>query len=150
MSSLCFLSVSRITSCTSLTVRRTPFGRCFSRALVTSAVSFLAILVVAVLIAYNLIGQIRVAFKSGDRLSLAAEQIIKLEIKNKELKKRLAEVKSAGFLEQQIRDKLGLVKEGETLVVIPQAVIDQVLALNQKVEKVRLPNPLGWWRLFFK
>ncbi|MBI4036592.1 septum formation initiator family protein [Candidatus Daviesbacteria bacterium] len=103
-----------------------------------------------IIIAYNLIGQILSTVHSGDKLSQAMDRLHKLEIKNKELKKKLEGVKSPQFLEQQARDKLGLVKEGEVLVIIPQEKIDQVLGLSKKVEEVKLPNPLGWWKLFFK
>lgn len=113
-------------------------------------VIFIAILVAFLIIGYNLFGQIISTLKSGERLDLAAEKLHQLEIKNRELKKRLEQVKSPEFIEQQSRDKLGLVREGETLIVIPEERIDQILSLNKKMEEVKLPNPLGWWKLFFK
>lgn len=108
----------------------------------------IAILIVS-LVAYNLVNQIYVAFKASDRLSEAAGRLYNLEIKNKELKNKLEEVKTQEFIEAEARDKLGLVKEGETVVVISQEKIKQVLGAK-RMEEIKLPNPLGWLRLFFK
>lgn len=105
---------------------------------------------IIVLIIYSLISQILGASKSGDRLSKAAEELTKLQMENKELKNRLALIKSSSFVEQQARDKLGLAKPGETVVVIPQEALDKVLGASKKIEEIRLPNWLGWWRVFFK
>lgn len=106
--------------------------------------------IVAVAITWSLIGQIMTTLKSGDRLQEATERLHKLEVKNKELKRKLEEVKTPAFLEEQARDKLGLVREGETIVIIPQEKLDRVLGVTKKVEEVKLPNWLGWLKLFFK
>ena len=108
------------------------------------------ILLIVFIVAYNLISQIFDALKSGERLSRQAEEVYKLELKNKELKKRLSEIKSEQFIEEQARNKLGLAKKGETLVIIPEEKIRQVLGATQSAQEARLPNWLGWWRLFFK
>ena len=107
------------------------------------------VILVVLLIIYNLINQISTSFKAGEILLQAADKVNKLEIKNKELKKRLSEIKSPAFIEQQARDKLGLSKEGETVVVIPQEKIKQVLG-EKAVSVPRLPNWQGWLRLFWK
>lgn len=99
--------------------------------------------------AYNIIGQIANALKAEERFQDIVETLHKLEIKNKELKAKLEYVKSPEFIETQARDKLGLVKEGETLVIIPDEKIKQILNQDHKSPEVKLPNPLGWWKLFF-
>lgn len=104
---------------------------------------------ITLLIAYNLIVQIFDALKSSERLSLEAEKLSRLEVKNRELKEQLARVKSLEFIEEQARDKLGLARTGETIVIIPEDKLQEVLGLSKKVGEVRLPNWLGWWRLFF-
>lgn len=109
----------------------------------------LAILI-AILVSVNLIGQIFEATKSSDRLSQEAEELYKLQEENKQLKKRLSETQSEQFLEEQARNKLGLVKKGETLVVIAEEKIREVLGATQSAQELRLPNWLGWWRIFFK
>lgn len=106
-------------------------------------------LIVVIVIAYNLIGRIIEAVSSSERLSQAAEELYQLEMKNKELKKTLSEIKSTDFIEKQARDKLGLAKEGETVVIIPPEVLERVLGESKRLEEVKLPNWLGWWKVFF-
>lgn len=105
--------------------------------------------IVAVAITWSLIGQIMTTLKSGDRLQEATERLHQLEVKNKELKHKLEEVKTPAFLEEQARDKLGLVKEGETIVIIPEEKLNQVLGITDKIEEIKLPNWQGWLKLFW-
>lgn len=106
--------------------------------------------ILAGVIIYNLVGTIVAALKSEERFAKSIDALSRLQIQNQELKKKLAQVKKPEFLEQQTRDQLGLSKPGETVVVIPAEKIDQVLGLNKKLEEARLPNWLGWWKVFFK
>ncbi len=108
-----------------------------------------SIILVVLLFTYNLLKQISDALKSGDRLSSAAEIVYKLEAKNRELKKKLTEINSAEFIEKQARNKLGLSKNGETIVIIPEEKLKSILGASHSAE-IRLPNWLGWWRVFFK
>lgn len=89
------------------------------------------------------------AIKSGERLSDSVNAVYKLEIKNKELKKRLAEVQSPDFIEKEVRNKLGLSKKGETVVVIPEDKLKLILGASTSAQ-IRLPNWLGWLKVFFK
>lgn len=117
----------------------------------TKKISFTAIILISVFIAYNLIIQIFQALHSGDRLSLATEILYKLEVENKRLKERLEQTKTDEFIVEQARNKLGLVKKGETLIVIPEDKINQVLSASQSAkEEERLPNWVGWFRLFWR
>lgn len=115
--------------------------------MIRKIVPIVAVLLV-LLVVYNLVNQILGAFKSSDRLSQAVEKVYSLEAKNKELKKQLAEIKSPKFVEQQARDKLGLSKAGETVVIIPEQKIKAVLGTSQPAQ-IRLPNWQGWLRIFF-
>lgn len=107
--------------------------------------------IVFIFIVYSFAVRIFTAFKAGDRLTEAANRLHKLEVQNKELKAQLEEVSSPDYIEKQARDKLGLAKEGEVVMVIPEEKIKQVLGAKKDVqEEERLPNWLGWVRLFFK
>lgn len=107
------------------------------------------IILIALLLAYNLVNQIYDAVKSGERLSQEAEQVYQLEAGNKELKKKLAEIKSPQFIEEQARNKLGFGKIGETVVIIPEEKIRQILGASESAQQARLPNWLGWLRVFW-
>ena len=113
-------------------------------------IGIIFIFLVLLVIAFNLITQIMSALKAGDRLTQAAQRLEEVEVKNKELKKQLQEASSQEFIERQARDKLGLARDGETVVVIPDEKIRQVLGEAKiSIEEHRLPNPLGWFKLFF-
>lgn len=106
--------------------------------------------IVAVFVVYNLLSQILDALKSSERLSTEADSLYKLEAKNKELKLKLSQIQSPAFIEKEARNKLGLGKQGETLVIIPDEKIKEVLQASASAKEARLPNPLGWWKVFFK
>lgn len=101
-------------------------------------------------IGYKLLTQIADAIKSGDRLSTQAEEVYKLEIKNRELKNRLKQIQSSEFIEDVARNKLGLSKPGETIFIIPEKKIKEILGTSSSAREIRLPNWLGWWKVFFK
>lgn len=107
-------------------------------------------IIVAVFVVYSLLIQILNALKSGERLSTEADILYKLEAKNKELKKNLSRIKLPEFIEKEARNKLGLSKPGETIIVIPDDKIKEILQGSASAQETRLPNPLGWWKLFFK
>ncbi len=112
-------------------------------------IGFLLVIIVIGIIFYNLIMQLLDATKSSERLTKAVEELYQLEAKNKELKKQLEKVQSREFIEEQARNKLGLGKKGETVVIIPDEKIRQVLGESKKNMEERLPNWLGWWKVFF-
>jgi len=103
---------------------------------------------IVLILSLNVIGQILSTLKSGERMDQATEKLHKLEVENRNLKNKLENVKSNDFIEEEARNKLGLAKEGEIIVVIPDETIDLILG-KKKAEIVRLPNYLGWWKLFF-
>lgn len=107
------------------------------------------IILVVLAVFYNLITQIMEATKSGERLSLAADAVYKLEAKNKALKDKLTKIQSPQFLEEEIRDKLGLSKKGETVVVIPEDKLKLVLGTSSSAQ-IKFPNWLGWIKVFFR
>lgn len=108
-----------------------------------------AIILVVLVIAYNLMTQILEATKSGERLSEAADIVYKLEAKNRELKNKLIQIQSPDFIEEEIRNELGLAKKGETLVIIPEEKLKLVLGASA-ADQIGLPNWLGWWKVFFR
>lgn len=114
----------------------------------TKRIALGAVILVGLVVAYNLITQIMEATKSGERWSQAAETVYKLEAKNKELKKKLTQIKSPQFIEEIARNKLGLGKPGETVVIIPEDKLKLILGASSSA-KVRFPNWLGWLKVFW-
>jgi len=62
---------------------------------------------------YELIGK-------RDVIRYRQEQVSKLEMENKNLKIALEEAQNQVFLEKEVRNRLGLVKPGETLVLMEE------------------------------
>lgn len=77
-------------------------------------------------------------------------RVDKLKQENVELKRKVEEVQSQDYIEQQLRDELGLVKEGEIVLVLPD---DETLRsfapkLEEEEEKLPDPNWKKWLKLF--
>ena len=73
------------------------------------------------------------------------EKLAKIEKENEELKAYLDYIESDSFLEKEARNSLGMSKEGETMVILPQKVkADDKVAFSP-------PSPAWrqWWQLFF-
>lgn len=113
-------------------------------------ITLATVILIALLIAYNLISQILDAVRSGERLSQEAEEVYQLEAQNRQLKKRLSEIQSLDFLEEVARNKLGFGKKGEIVIIIPEEKIRQILGATASAQEARLSNWLGWWKVFFK
>ena len=66
---------------------------------------------------------------------------------NELLTKRLVEVSSDSFVEREARDKLGMGKEGEVIVILPKMTNDKLQITNQSENK---PNWKRWWDLYVR
>lgn len=74
-----------------------------------------------------------------------AQELTKLREENMTLERTLQDIGGEAYAEKIARDKLGMVREGETIVIMPQEENS-----NQKTEnKEALPNWKKWWKLFF-
>lgn len=77
-------------------------------------------------------------------------KVEELKSANLKLEEDLARVKSEEFIERQLRDKLGLAKPGEIVLVLPDAETLKKLAPKMEEEKETLPDPpwRKWIQLF--
>ncbi len=71
----------------------------------------------------------------------------KLKAENQQLKQELEYKKSNQFAEAEIRNKLGLAKEGETVVILSQN--QNQVDSSQLAQKPEKPNWQKWKDLFF-
>lgn len=76
--------------------------------------------------------------------------IAKMRAENAELESEVNDAQSQVFIEKQIRDKLGLAREGEAIVILPDADTLRKLAPSQSQEADTLPDPTWkkWLKLF--
>lgn len=74
-----------------------------------------------------------------------------LRKENEALKQELEYKKSQEYKEEEIRNKLGLAKEGETVVVVPgsEQGNEKLETGNNEDRGEELANWQKWWELFF-
>jgi cell division protein FtsB len=78
------------------------------------------------------------------------KRVDKLKEENQRLETKLREVRDIEFVEKQLRDKLGLAKEGEIVIVLPEDEVLRKLAPEIQEEEEVLPDPNWekWMQLF--
>ncbi|MFC1790275.1 septum formation initiator family protein [Patescibacteria group bacterium] len=102
------------------------------------------------LCSFAIIGLSRNLFKllqAEKRVGQAQEELELIKKEQGELQKKKAYIESEDFVEQQARDKLSMVKKGETLVILPTG----VLSNNYSVESEGKRELANWekWLLVF-
>ncbi len=86
-------------------------------------------------------------YKVNSEVAGLQTEIARLEKQNQDFGQLVKYLNSDIFIEQEAKLKLGLKKEGENLVVIP----DQALPTQTDTQKdvQVLSNPAKWWAYFF-
>jgi len=100
-----------------------------------------------VLVSFGLIRSLWDTWRRGDQVAQRREVLKKEQDKNSKLTKQLEVATSAAFIEREARNKLGLAKEGETIVLMGTPIPED----TQPQSTVRTPLSRWqlWWRLFF-
>lgn len=68
------------------------------------------------------------------------------EARKQQLLQKLTEATTSAFIEREAREKLGLVKEGDTVVLVP-AVSSEIT--DETAGGKGMPHWKKWWKLFF-
>src|SRR5258708_3113771 len=105
----------------------------------------LIILVFLLVIMANFANSIYHLWRKKDLLQHVQKQLDREEAENKRLKAELSESNSPQFIEKEARNKLFLVKSGETTILIPQDL--QKENQTPKSKGVQ-PNWVRWKTLF--
>lgn len=110
-----------------------------------------AILVVSVLLFFALFRNVSKMKDAEKKIQEAQKRVESLTEEKKELTEKLEEVNTRFYLEKQLRDQLGLAREDETVVVLPEGDILAKLAPQYHEEEETLPDPnwKKWYKLFF-
>ena len=104
-----------------------------------------------ILLTLSLARNVARILKAGQKVEEAVSRVEKLKEENEELKKRLETVGSQEYIEKQLRDNLGLAKQGEEVIVLPDEETLRALAPRIQQEQESLPDPnwKKWMKLFF-
>ena len=98
------------------------------------------------IIIVSLVGSIITIYKKKDVVGERNAALVRVESENARLKSRLSEVERPEFVEKEARDKLGLVKPGEVVVLVGKHATASPDVLRSSTE---LPRWQQWWQLFF-
>ena len=85
-----------------------------------------------------------------NRIQREREKVQKLEEEGKILEEELKKMQGNEYLETQLRDKLGLAKKGESIVILPDSETLKSLVPEIPDEKDFLPDPpyKKWLKIF--
>lgn len=101
-----------------------------------------------ILLAFFLIRNIVTLVSSQDRIKSAEHKVEELRAENRRLQEEWEKASSEEFFEKQAREKLGLAREGETVVVLPEE--DLLRALAPEIGEDGLPEELPNWKLWLR
>ena len=100
---------------------------------------------------FSLIRNVLKIKRVNEEISKKEQKVDELIRKNEGLRAEVDTLKSEEHVERQLRDKLGLAKEGEVVIVLPEESILRKLLPNIEAEEETLPdsNWKKWLKLFF-
>ena len=109
-----------------------------------------AVLSLVVLLVFSLSGSISKIKNVALKIEKQKEKVEELKKENEKLEKDLEIARSEEFIEKQLRDKLRLAKEGEIIVILPDADEVKKFAPRMDEEEEILPDPnwKKWMKLF--
>ena len=108
------------------------------------------VVLILLLLTISLVRNILRVSQAGDREKIVGGRVENLKEENEKLKNELEKIESEAYVEFQARDKLGLAKEGEIIVVLPDDEILRKIAPLIEEEEESLPDPTWkkWIHLF--
>lgn len=119
---------------------------------ILTSFSKIATLVVALLITISIIRSVLRIISAQKQVEDARQELSSEIQKHQSLKSELDNMQTLQFKERQARDKLGLAKPNEVVVIMPEEeVLRRLSPRVQKndVENLPSPNWERWFKLFF-
>lgn len=107
------------------------------------------VIVVSIVIVINLSRSIWDLWRRRDVLGERQEVLRRVEEENRRLQSELEYTQSPEFIEQEARNRLGLGREGETVVLLPKQQETRDMRQETGEMQKNVPNWKRWWRLFF-
>jgi cell division protein FtsB len=105
------------------------------------------VIVLCALVSFGFIRSLWDTWRLGEQMSERRSVLMAEKKKQEELVNKLKEATSTAFIEREARNKLGLVKEGETILLLGTPVPGD----NTPQEQPQIPHSRWqlWLRLFF-
>ena len=110
----------------------------------------LGAVIVGIMLSISLTRNILIISTANKKIAKVKDEIISLKEKNETLKKQIQESQTDEFTERQARNRLGLVREGEVVVVLPEEEILKKFSPKIEEQENQLPDPnwKKWLKLF--
>ena len=110
----------------------------------------LAVWALAFLLLVSIIKNVGRVANINNAVEEEKQKVEKMEEENAQLEDQIAQTQGPEFIDKEIRDKLGLVKTGEAIVVLPDEATLKALAPQMPAEEDTLPDPIWkkWFNLF--
>lgn len=115
-------------------------------------ISRVLVLLLAALFSLSLLHNISDILSADQKIAQASSRLDKLKQENERLEAEVKKGESPEFKEKQARDKLGLAREGEIVLVLPPPETLKIISpLTEEEEELTLPEPnwKKWRKLFF-
>jgi cell division protein FtsB len=100
---------------------------------------------------YLIVSLSREIFDLIQKEKVIGQEQLKLEelkVANQVLEEQLGYVQSEEFVEEEAREKLGMTRDGETVVILPENFEEMVEQSRGVVEPEEIPNWKQWLGLF--
>lgn len=103
------------------------------------------------ILGFSIVQNVGRVLQTRSEIKQEQEKVAKMKEVNANLEKAIAEAQSSAFIEKQVRDKLGLARAGESIVILPDEETLRKLAPQTGGEENVLPDPnwKKWLHLFF-
>lgn len=90
-------------------------------------------------------------WKKRDIVHERERALVKVQEENSRLQQTLQDVQRQEYIERVARDKLGLIREGEAVILMINDTSTNLQMTNEETQNqdVNLPNWEKWWRLFY-
>ena len=113
-------------------------------------IGLIASIVIFLILTSSLIKSLKRIAEGRALVRRSEAKLEKIQKENERLEEQLKIIQSDEFVEKQLRNKLGLVKEGEIVVVLPEADIVKKLSpiIPEEEEAKPRPNWQKWIDLF--
>lgn len=105
----------------------------------------LIITIISLMVSVGLLRSIVGHFQRNDVVGERQKILREEEARSRQLKDHLKEATSAAFIEKQAREKLGLAREGDIIVLMQSP----TPPMGEKKKPENLSHWKRWWKLFF-
>ena len=112
-------------------------------------VLFIIIVIASVFVINNLVRSIYTLWQKQHLLGEAQQELQEEKKRNKTLREQLKQVESPEYVEKEARNKLFLVRPGESQIILPQGKTATLEASSNPSSRSSEPNWKQWWNIFF-